>query len=333
MDVDGHHGPINKLLTLRDTVLCLQDRGFSNIAVNPRAVITTTEGSQLELGTGTVLYDYDYISREIGCRHREGTIIGRNALYFFDANVNKIYAYDGQLNAVSDNTISGFLNTNANKFIYKFNTYHEGGLSFGYDNRYNEVFMTFKNNSGVAADDYTLVYSERVKNFSGYYSHKPNIYITDGINTLSPNPDSGSGIFIHDKGDYGVFYNNAPSTSILETIVNPQGMHTKVFNNLEYLTQVSENGVDVPLETLTSIKIFNEYQDTGEIALAPYTPTNTLNYNVRRRMRTWRLDNPRGSSNERIRNPYTTIEVKYQNNANKRLELHNLISHYMDIPM
>jgi hypothetical protein len=332
LDVDGHHGPINKLNTLREDVYTLQDRGFAKIAVNPRAVISTTEGSQLELGTGDVLYDHAYISREVGCRHREGSVIGRNILYFYDANTAKMYQFAESLKPISDNTISAFLYNNTKNFINKQNTYNEGGVAFTYDNRYNEALFTFKHNEQFK-DDFTLVFSERLNNFAGFYSFTPNLYFNDHINILSPDPNNPYQLYIHDKGQYGVFYNQAPSTCILETIVNPQGSHTKVFNNVEYLTQVSQNGIDIPLETLSSVRLSNEYQDTGQVGLVPHTPTNTLNYNVRRRMRTWRFNNPRGLQNERIRNPYTTLEVRFINNDNKRLELHNLISHYMDIPM
>ena len=86
-------------------------------------------------------------------------------------------------------------------------------------------------------------------------------------------------------------------------------------------------GDDLYNETISSIKISNEYQDTGTVAIIP-------NVNAKRRMRTWRTHVPRDNS-ARIRNPYTDLEITFNNTSNndRRIILHDVITHYTDAPM
>jgi hypothetical protein len=88
---------------------------------------------------------------------------------------------------------------------------------------------------------------------------------------------------------------------------------------------MSDSSGDIFNETWDEIEVYNEYQDTGVISLLPDS-------NVKRRMRTWRLQVPR-DNNARIRNPYTMVDFAFTNNGDKRFVCHDIITYYMDIPM
>ena len=136
----------------------------------------------------------------------------------------------------------------------------------------------------------------------------------------------GYPVHLHDAGVRGEFYNKTfPST--IELLVNPKGDWTKVFNNIEYLTQASDSsGADLVNVTFDTLKVLNEYQNTGDITLV-------VDENVKRRMRTWRTQVPRDGK-ARIRNPYVTMKFTYDNTPNnRRLIIHDILTHYMDAPM
>jgi hypothetical protein len=182
----------------------------------------------------------------------------------------------------------------------------------------------------------TIVFSEMTNAFSGFYSFKPNHYIYDSARFFSPNPDAPGQLWIHNQGTRCSFYGADPAPSIIRTIVNPAGNSSKVFNNVEYLSQLSDtNGDDIISETFNKYKVYNEYQ-TSEKNLVVYGNqlTNISDMHIRRRMRNWRLQIPRaGSENARIRNPYTTMEFTYNNNDDKKLILNDIITYYTDTPM
>lgn len=181
----------------------------------------------------------------------------------------------------------------------------------------------------------TIVFSEAIDSFSGFYSFTPDHYINDGSRMMSRDSVSGD-VYIHNEGTRCSFYGQAPAPSILRTIVNPKGTNNKVFNNIEYLAQLTDTtGADILDETFNSLKVYNEYQSVTKDIVTYGNPLLTLDQmHARRRMRNWRMAIPRsGVEKARIRNPYTTMEFTYNNNADKKLVLNDIITYYTDVPM
>ncbi len=173
-------------------------------------------------------------------------------------------------------------------------------------------------------ESHTIVFNEMIDAFTGFYDHYPQHYISDSKRIFSQ-PPGNFPVHMHDEGVRGVFYGNTAS-SIIELVVNPKGDWTKVFNNLEYITQASDGGTDLVDVTFDRLKVSNEYQDTGDVTLV-------VDDNVKRRMRTWRTQVPR-DGNARIRNPYMLLKFEYDNNpSNRRIIIHDILTHYLDVPM
>ena len=171
---------------------------------------------------------------------------------------------------------------------------------------------------------YTLIYNEQLQAFTSFYDHYPRHYFSNGRKIFSQDPINND-IYVHDEGNKGEFYGESFDSEI-ELLINPPGNHTKVFTNTEYLSQVyDQNNNNVVEETINGVRYFNEYQDTGEISLVPEG-------NIKRRMRTWRMVIPR-DNNARMRNPYLSQTIKFSNNFNKRIILHDIVTHYIDSPM
>ena len=174
---------------------------------------------------------------------------------------------------------------------------------------------------------YTVVYNELTQAFTSFYSHYPRHYFTNGRRIFSQDP-GGTDLYVHDEGNRGQFYGNMFDADI-ELMVSPPGNHTKVFNNFEFNSQVYDNlGANLTDVTIDKARFFNEYQNSQTILFDP-------NVNIKRRMRTWRLQIPRDSDTRRsrIRNPYMNTKVTFTNTANRRIVLHDTTTHYMDTPM
>jgi hypothetical protein len=353
MDVDGVYGPINKIEVFNNTLMYWQDNGFGVVSMNPKEIIPNATGVSLEIGTGGGLIDYDYISNTVGCRHQWSVVKSKQGMYFFDANGRKFYRFTGRDEPLSD--IKGmstfFYNTLQGTVFRADNPIQFNGITATYDNRFNEVMFTFHSNdtdptiqlvttqtqvrpgqvqvtqqSGLSSADYanTIVYSEGLQAFTSFYSHHPRHYVNDGSKIFSQIP-GGYDMYVHDEGERGKFYGTYHD-SVIRLLVNPQVQGTKVFNNIEYVAQMTTSaGADIFDETWNTIKVYNEYQDSGVVTLIP-------DNNIKRRMRSWRLQVPR-DINARIRNPYTFIEFVFVNNGDKRFICEDIITHYMPVPM
>jgi hypothetical protein len=584
-DVDGHHGPINKLEVFNDQLYYFQDTGFGLISVNPRALMPSPDLSQLLLGDGRTLDDFKYISTEIGSRHQWSIIKSKTGIYFFDATSRKFYRTRGTGEPLSDmKGMSAFFYNNINRSALTYdNSYHEGGIIGTFDPRYNEIIYTFHDkDSSTIVDDTTtstpvyssppwedsnwetdptstgvetffsesafvlwdaftkditdfdadnitpdtewamyfiglntdalgdatpskierwlqtvdagrdvrfvmdgeatggrtvaefgdpvevqvigtylvsgqfrdtqnnhvefnnpplstdsgierkevdffapcenpyrnfwgqqvhkekpivlirfkipqssllervrtkmkaaifneprgwvsfvisavrgfafyypavetieppvvieettvpvldrssIVYSEAIDAFTGFYSFRPKIFIKDDARYFSPNPEQGKDLYIHNKGNKCIWYDRDASDSVLKFIVNPKGYNSKIFNNIEFLTQVTTSeGENILQESFNQYTIENEYQNVTK-QLIPYTEalTSPQQLQMRRRMRNWRFQVPRnGDEKARIRNPYVSMSFVYNNNEDKEITINDIITYYMDVPM
>lgn len=318
IDVDGVYGPINNLVKFKDKVFYFQDTGFGVVAINPRTLIPDSSGTTLQLGVGNLLQDYDYVSTEIGCHNQSAMCQSDNAMYFFDIFKKKMYKFTGEgggplsdikgMQSYFANELTGNILTGDNPLTA------EGGIAATYDYRFNEAVFTFKSDNNI-----TIAYNEQVGAFVGFYDYAPSMYINDGTIIFSPNPNSASVNYIHNEGNYCNFYGTLyPST--IEFVTNELPKNTKVFDNLEWYSELWNSGVDVPNQTFNVLQCVNDYQDTGVVTLNP-----ALQFpfrNVRRKERSWKMATPRNTTRERMRDKYNQIKLTYNNTNNYRLVLH-----------
>jgi hypothetical protein len=119
---------------------------------------------------------------------------------------------------------------------------------------------------------------------------------------------------------YGTHY---PST--IEFNVAPQGGRDVVFNNASYkMEMTSPLLVDLPNTGLTKVRVYNDYQDSGEITL-------TLRDNMFKKFRHWKINLPRhAGSRDRIRNPWSFIEFTFDNESGNNMVLHDMTIHYTE---
>jgi hypothetical protein len=211
------------------------------------------------------------------------------------------------------------------------------GIHGGYDSRFNRLLYTFKLDPNNQAEDFTISFSEALNAFESFYDFKPMLYLhSDGklLSVTDGEPTSGH---LHGGGVKGSFYEAAPVDSYITLMVAPNANIPKVFNNLEYNSELflkDVNGdytIQQTGETVTTLEYFNDYQESGVI-------TVTVPTNVKRRMRHWRHTLQRdinttptiaGANNARFRDYHIFLKLSFDNNNDKRLVLHDIITSYI----
>jgi hypothetical protein len=320
MTLDGKHGPINNLASFNDELYTIQDKAFAFLSINPRVQITGGDGLAVQLGTGSVLDQYKYISTESGTLNKWSVIPTPQGIYYYDLFNKSFNMFKGQIGSLSDikGLHSYFINNTELESLKIDNPLIKQGISSGYDSINKDIFMTFHNDE----KSFTISYNESRNQFISFYDYLPSMYISKGQYFITTNPNLKS-IYRQYAGNYNNFYGiNYPSYIILN--INPEANLDTVFDNIMYKSEVYLNDIDQPDKTLTKVRLYNEYQDSGLIPL-----TVGRNSNLRRKFRDWNAILPRNQgSRERIRNPWVKLLLQFDNNSNYKLILHDVIISY-----
>lgn len=320
--LDGKHGAINSLTNFNDNLYGIQDKAFAFISINPRVQIQGDDGISVELGSGSVLQEYKYISTESGTINKWSVIPTSKGIYYYDLLNKSFMVFSGQIGSISDTKMmhSYFISNTELEGLKIDNPLIKQGISSGYDLINNDVFMTFHRTGGRIP--FTISYNESRNQFISFYDYLPSIYISKGQYFITTNPNLRS-IYRQYAGNYNNFYGiNYPSYIILN--VNPEADLDTVFDNIMYKSEVYLNDIDQPDKTLTKVRLYNEYQDSGLIPL-----TVGRNSNLRRKFRDWNAILPRNqNSRERIRNPWVKLVLQFDNTSNYKLILHDVIISY-----
>jgi len=318
LDLDGQYGPINAVVNMRDQVFCLQDTAVAQISINPRVQINPEDGIGLELGTGGILQEYSYKSTVAGCLNRWGVVKSENAFYFIDAINKGIISFDGNVGRLSD--AKGFHHELLNRMKLedlRFDNPVLGkGVQVGYNPVNSDVYFSFLQST----DSFTLGFNEVLGEFISYYDYVPAWYVNKGSVMMTTNPNNKQ-IWEHFKGVPNNFYGTNYKSAITLHVA-PQGDEI-ILNGATYkLELTNQNGVEVPNKGLTGVRVYNEYQDSGEVELI-------LRTNVWKKFRNWKLNFPRQSgSRDRVRSAWGFAEFSFDNADGNKLILHDITIFY-----
>ena len=333
LDVDGKYGPITGLINYRDEIFTFQDTGVAKISINPRIQVQGGDGISIELGTGDVLYDYNYLTTNSGSINKWGIVTTPAGFYYYDA-LNKSFNRFRAKAVEGVSTVKGMhtffeVNHDYEKLIVD-NPLILSGAIASYDHIHNDVYLTLHQGD----KSFTLAFNEKTDTFTSFYDFLPTVYLTKGFKLLTVDA-SQNGIWEHFKGEYNTFYGVKYPTKVT-LIVNPQDKDC-VFNNLDWKSQVYNPSaptpgeavieLDVHNETLTSIRAYNEYQFTKETPLV-------LNKNLRRKFRIWSANIPRTLSStgtpslDRMRGHWIYLDLTFDPENNRRLVLHDIGINY-----
>ena len=341
IEVEGHYGPINKVINFQDKLLFYQNRAFGIGSINERSMIQDTNGVQVAVGTGTVLDHFRYISNSTGSFHQFSVVASGNSIYHFDVYLSKLYKY-GQGGAAPLSDVEGmstfFQDEVQREIIDTDLTLRSGvnnesvGVHAIYDQVQNTAIFTFlRNDTTVGNPDFTISYNEALGSFESFHSYKPNLYLRANGRILSVDKSSPDTAYLHDSGAKGQYYDKPVEPSYITLLISPNVDIPKIFNNIEYNSEIflkDANGdytISQHLETLSSLEYYNDYQSSGVIPLIVGT-------DIKRRMRHWRhtMIRDQSSTNQRarFRDYCVYLKLSFDNNNDKRLVLHDIITSY-----
>jgi hypothetical protein len=265
------------------------------------------------------------ISTETGCSTRNSLIVTPVGVIWFDNKRRRMYRLTkdienlGMFKGMNSyfKAISDDVGDNDSAMTLPFE-----GFIMGYNSKFNEIWFTVKTGDGVGE---TLVFNDVLDNFTHfidnnyatYYINHDDIFISQRLNGYLFKENS-------EAVTRGLFY-GAIKDAIVEVIINPAGTLVHKLTNIEFTTEIYDSGGNNLLdEALTEIQITNDYQDTGVITLVPET-------NIRRLLRTWRMNALRDTSNNaRLRDTYHKVKLIYTNSAvtPRKVIIHDLLSVY-----
>lgn len=318
MDLDGKFGPINAVTTLNDEIFCLQDTGVAHIAINPRVQVPGDDGLAIELGTGRVLHDYHYLTTTSGCLNRFGVVSTPKGFYYLDLLNKSIAMSNGSaVKGLSD--AEGFHNEFVNRLSYDNivadNTVTSSGVNCGFNPVNGDVYFSIHQPN----DDFTISFNEKVGAFTSYYDYVPSWYINKGDRMITTN-DTNTQLWEHFKGDPNNFYGTTYDSSVTMHIA-PEGNEI-ILNGASYKLEMTKDGIELPKEGLTAIRVYNEYQDSGIVNLE-------MRKNVYKKFRNWSVKFPRNKgTRDRVRSAWGFAEFRFNNPDGKKLILHDITLFY-----
>lgn len=326
IDLDGKYGPITSLLNWNDNMYALQTFATSLISINPRVQTQANDGVGIELGTGNILHDYNYLSTSSGCSNKWSPILSPSGFYFIDIVNNDLIKVQGnQLSKLSlTKGMNSFFQNNLNySILKKDNPFLKEGITGIYDRHHETALFTVLQGN----NSFTLSYNEKSQMFESFYDYKPSMYINKGFKLLSLD-EPNNGVYEHFTGKVGEYYGVLyPSNITMQYFTQYQD---SIFNNITFRSMLSENGVDIRNKSLTQIKAWNEYQNTGLTDLI-------LNKNISRKFRLWKANIPRVKVNgkptlDRMRGQWFKLLLQFDNVENQNLILHDTNIYYTAYP-
>lgn len=318
LSLDGQYGNIQKLVSFNDEVYAFQNKAIAHLSITPRVQVPTEDGIGLHLGTGDVLPNYKYVTQSSGTYNKHSIVKSPFGVYYFDDLNASINVFNGQIAPLSE---TAGLHSHIQKYPLKelknatprINT----GVVSGYDPINKDIYVSF--NFKNYTD--TWVYNEKRNMFVS----RQDDYVSDYImyNDQLLGSQTGVKLYRYGSGDYNVYYDKTKPTTITFT-VNPEIDSDTIINNLEFKSEVYKEGIDQPLNTITHVRVYNEYQDTGKVPIVVGRRGN-----ARRFFRDWNVQAPRNkNTRQRVRNPWNYVELTFENSNNLELILHDIIISY-----
>lgn len=279
LDLDGDKGQLRALQRLNNNIIAFQDSGISQILFNESMQVASTEGVPIEIANSGKVNGKRYLYETIGCQDEKAIAVAPSGLYFIDS-INKTLYKLGINASIQDLCILGGMKS------WGLNTI-DSTWKCWYDSYSQEIILTNPITS--------LLYSDVFNRFQCFASYNDihKVLSLHGTTYLFKKTQTSQSIY------YNLWKKNAINSPIffsvkrpveVEVIANPEPLLDKTFTNIEFRADGFTNGTYSPDASFTSIRVSNEYQDTGTIKL---TKWNSKSSNLKKKFRIWHIDIPR----------------------------------------
>lgn len=271
------NGFITALMRDKGMLFCFQNRGVLYLPVDEATTVTSDIGESVLIGVGGIIDRYDERTERYGLQDRHHLLRLAEGFLWMDINKEKMCYMSTRGGVVDLSTVVGMANE-FHQFLRGsdiqnnpngLNPYNNVGISTGYDELFNEAYITFKTlTSGKS--NFTIGFSEVGKAFTGKYGWNPNYYASFK-NLLLSQPSSNYTVYtttipagvsfvkgrkiIFDNGTTTTIYRinqNFTSTSTSTPKTEPQ--YSRVSDTDEVWLMNARNGSSV-------CKIYGEIQD------------------------------------------------------------------------
>lgn len=316
IDLDGGKGKVTALKRFNDNIVAFQNKGISQVLFNSRVQITPSDNIPIEIANSGKVDGYRYISNKVGCFNKYSICESPKGIYFIDDYNKSLYAFNGELNNISDSKgFHSFMRNNCKLSIWNPTDFNN---VVTYRDPINSEIMFIYN-------DKCLVYNETLGEFSSFYSYDKVPFVF----TLNDNVILAKDGKLHIKngGDtYGEFFGKTED-SYVEYIVNDNPTYDKIFSTLDMRADVLDPNNKLLLSSKNTlippfnyVKVSNEYQEAiSNLEGKEFIP----------KFRTWRAQFPRVGK-DRIRNNWIRLKIGNINrtNFNHKVRLHDVVVNY-----
>lgn len=341
LDMDGTRGPVTKLTTFNEALICFQEKALSTILFNSRVQIPVSDGVPVEISNGQKVDGYRFISDLVGCQNKWSVCNTSKGVYFIDDNTDSIWAYDGSLINMSETLgMKWWSKKNHSSISWNPQSKEANGIRTFYDPMYGDVYFTPGPEHIIEEDKQkdvsrdALCYSEQLGQFVSQYSYGGTQAMMPFNGTFISLRQINNAVTLWEnfKGDYNNFF-NVYKTWDFSFISNDNPTLTKVFDTIEFRADQYIDGelqgdkYSTKVQTgmpLTHIQVDNEYQDTDVVSFNAHT--------LRKKFRVWRGQIPRNklksNGRDRIRNPWTKITLSNLNPGKSLTVFHDISVKY-----
>jgi hypothetical protein len=274
MQLHSQHGKITKLQELKGELYAFQPRAIAAISILPRAQIQAADGVNLQLGTGAVLDDFNYVTTKSGSANKWSIYSMNDDIIYYDYHNKSIASVkEGSLsnkynmdNLLKENYVDN------STYLIQDNPLLNAGVRTTYDPNNKSIYITM-----LGASPLTLSYNTMTQGFVSLHSFFPTIGIEYNGALLTTNVHSTlyEHLFRHDNVVDRTLYGSA-FISYITILSSKDPLLSKMFTNVEYDVK-GDN-------TFNKIEVWNDYQTTGEIPL-----TISRSGNMRYLYNKWRV--------------------------------------------
>ena len=350
LKLDGDKGICRAIRRIQNNLIAFQDRGISELLYNSRTSLSTQEGVPIEIANSGKVDGKRYITNKYGCTNKWSIVEGKAGMYFIDSN-NKLFASinvddRGRYGVTPLSDKLGFSAWfRSNSFIEPWSPINnaESIVSF-YDKVHSDIYLVKTDET----DQPCLVFNENLGVFTSFLSYG-NVPMMANVDDKFVAFKNGH-LWLQNEGLYCNFFGEQKDFWV-QYRVAPNPYTDKIWTNVDYradfyrtldaegnsLIDRDESLYNLDEwayrkdETFDVLRVWNEYQNTGENKTRPI-----------KKFRIWRYIIPRAlpcGTNiyglDRIRNPWINIlfKKKYDDDGNSNqdmMQLHDITITYFE---
>ena len=342
-NLGGTLGDIVKIVCHNEQLYAFQKNGIARILFNSRVQIPTSDGTPIEISNNYKVEGAQYISQLFGSNNSDSICPTDYGIYFIDSLGGELQLLtEKQVTNVSqDKGVTLWFRRQLNKQWLPDNY----SIKLFFDKKDNDLY--------IVSPDETLLFSDKLKEFISYlpYCRVPAMFnIEDSLYLFKDSQKVA--LYKMFAGTYNNFFDEIQPYSITFTSngvaeQSNNSMLSKMFTNLDFrgdcrdadFADFNQSNINYPKNKcpFSHIRVWNEYQDTGQTKLNFKIPIGT---NTEKKFRVWRVDIPRNKKlfdkkasgvMDRIANTWCKIQLTNMSpQDNETMQLHDMnVTYYI----